>query len=102
MDGAFARTDLDETLAQAFTTGWALHELRRRHVPRTDTETLQAAAGLAGRLLERGAVAICERYRGGRPWNPAASPSASPIASRPTWSANSPGTASPPDPSRFL
>lgn len=62
----FGGTDLDETLAMAFTTGWALHELPRRHVPRTDTETLRTAAGLACRLLERGAVGVCERHPGGR------------------------------------
>lgn len=58
--------DLDETLAMASATGWALHELRRRHVPRTDTDTLQTAANLASRLLERGAVATCENHRNGR------------------------------------
>lgn len=63
---AFGDADLDETLTKAFTTGWALHELPRRHVPRTDTETIQAAANLAGRLLDRGAVSTCERYPGGR------------------------------------
>ncbi|WP_217134967.1 AAA family ATPase [Streptomyces sp. AC558_RSS880] len=63
---ALARAGLDETLAQALTTGWALHELPRRHVPRTDTQTLQAAADLADRLLVRGAVATCERHPGGR------------------------------------
>lgn len=62
----FGNTDLDETLAMAFTTGWALHELPRRHVPRTDTETIQTAANLAGRLLDRGAVATCERHSSGR------------------------------------
>jgi hypothetical protein len=62
----FGNTDLDETLAMAFTTGWALHELPRRHVPRTDTETIQTAANLAGRLLDRGAVATCERHINGR------------------------------------
>ncbi|WP_328443424.1 AAA domain-containing protein [Streptomyces sp. NBC_00386] len=66
----FGNTYLDETLAKAFTTGWALHELPRRHVPRTDTETLQTAADLAGRLLHRGAVATCERHQGGRPLEP--------------------------------
>ncbi|MEV4015672.1 AAA domain-containing protein [Nonomuraea angiospora] len=65
----FGNTDLDETLAVAFTTGWALHELPRRHVPRTDAETIQTAANLAGRLLDRGAVATCERHRGGRVLN---------------------------------
>lgn len=63
----FARTDLDETLAKAFTTGWALHELPRRHVPRTDTETLRTAADLAARLLIRGAIATCERHPDGQP-----------------------------------
>lgn len=63
----FGSTDLDETLTMAFTTGWALHELKRRHVPRTDTETIQTAANLAARLLIRGAVATCERYPDGRP-----------------------------------
>jgi hypothetical protein len=62
----FGRNLLDETLATAFSTGWALHELPRRHVPRTDTETIQTAADLADRLLERGAVATCERHRAGR------------------------------------
>ncbi|MEV6886050.1 AAA domain-containing protein [Streptomyces sp. NPDC051135] len=65
-----ARTDLDETLVQAFTSGWALHELPRRHVPRTDTQTIQTAADLAGRLLERGAVATCERHQNGRSLGP--------------------------------
>ncbi|MEH0524823.1 MULTISPECIES: AAA domain-containing protein [Streptomyces] len=63
----FGSTDLDETLTMAFTAGWALHELKRRHVPRTDTETIQTAANLAARLLERGAVATCELHRSGRP-----------------------------------
>jgi hypothetical protein len=61
---------LDETLTMALTTGWALHELPRRHVPRTDTTTLQAAANLARQLLERGAVATCETHAGGRPLEP--------------------------------
>ncbi|TXS66115.1 helicase [Streptomyces sp. me109] len=59
-------TCLDETLAMAFTTGWALHELPRRHVPRTDTETIETAARLAERLLTRGAVATCEHNPAGR------------------------------------
>ncbi len=61
---------LDETLAMAFTTGWALHELPRRHVPRTDAETIQTAADLAVRLLGRGAVATCERHASGRVLEP--------------------------------
>ncbi|MBQ0997466.1 AAA domain-containing protein [Streptomyces sp. RK62] len=63
----FGNTDLDETLTMAFTTGWALHELKRRHVPRTDTETIQTAADLAARLLTRGAVATCEINPNGHP-----------------------------------
>ncbi|MEV6338718.1 AAA domain-containing protein [Nocardia vinacea] len=63
---AFGATVLDETLAMAFTTGWALHELPRRHVPRTDSETIEAAANLAARMLDRGAVATCERHPDGR------------------------------------
>ncbi|MFD5922234.1 AAA domain-containing protein [Kitasatospora sp. NPDC058201] len=66
----FGENHLDETLAVAFTTGWALHELPRRHVPRTDTETLQSAADLAARILTRGAVATCERHSDGRPLGP--------------------------------
>jgi hypothetical protein len=62
----FGNTDLDETLAMAFTTGWALHELPRRHVPRTDAETIQTAADLATRLLDRGADSTCERHTKGR------------------------------------
>ncbi|MFE6050415.1 AAA domain-containing protein [Kitasatospora sp. NPDC056446] len=61
----FGGGHLDETIATAFTTGWALHELPRRHVPRTDTETLQTAADLAARILARGAFATCERYSDG-------------------------------------
>ncbi len=63
---ALGNTELDETLATAFTTGWALHELPRRHVPRTDSETIQPAADLAARVLDRGAVATCERHTDGR------------------------------------
>ncbi|WP_162186139.1 AAA domain-containing protein [Amycolatopsis jejuensis] len=54
----------------AFTTGWALHELPRRHVPRTDSETIQTAADLAVRLLDRGTVATCERHASGRVLKP--------------------------------
>ncbi|NNH76080.1 AAA family ATPase [Nocardia uniformis] len=62
----FGAVELDETLAMAAATGWALHELPRRHVPRTDTETVQITADLAARLLDRGAVAFCERHPDGR------------------------------------
>ena len=67
---SFGHGHLDETLAVAFTTGWALHELPRRHVPRTDAETLQTAADLAARILARGAFATCERYSDGRHLGP--------------------------------
>ncbi|MET9615394.1 AAA domain-containing protein [Kitasatospora indigofera] len=63
---SFGGEHLDETIATAFSTGWALHELPRRHVPRTDTETLQTAADIAARILARGAFATCERHSGGR------------------------------------
>ncbi|WP_435592113.1 AAA domain-containing protein [Nocardia sp. bgisy118] len=62
----FGSTALDETLEMAATTGWALHELPRRHVPRTDSETIQTAADLAARLLDRGAVGFCEHHPDGR------------------------------------
>ncbi|MFE2996870.1 AAA domain-containing protein [Nocardia sp. NPDC059246] len=65
----FGAVQLDETLAEASSTGWALHELPRRHVPRTDTETIQTAADLAVRLLDRGAVGFCERHPDGRELN---------------------------------
>ncbi|GII29362.1 AAA family ATPase [Planotetraspora mira] len=47
----------DRTLNEAAATGWALHELPNRHTIRTDAEAVQACAGLATRLLQRGAVA---------------------------------------------
>ncbi|GAA4570281.1 AAA family ATPase [Planotetraspora kaengkrachanensis] len=47
----------DRTLNEAAATGWALHELPSRHTIRTDAEAVQACAGLATRLLQRGAVA---------------------------------------------
>ncbi|MFF3567949.1 AAA domain-containing protein [Nocardia jiangxiensis] len=65
----FGDTDLDETLAMAFTTGWALHELPRRHVPRTDSDTIRTAANLAARILDRGAIGTCEHHRAGRVLN---------------------------------
>ena len=66
----FRTAETDDTLQMAITTGWALHELPRRHVPRTDAETLQAAANLAARLLDRGAIAFCERNPEGRTVGP--------------------------------
>ncbi|GAA1290637.1 helicase [Planotetraspora silvatica] len=47
----------DRTLNEAAATGWALHELPNRHTIRTDADAVQACAGLAVRLLQRGAVA---------------------------------------------
>lgn len=60
------RNPYDETLSMAARSGWALHELPPRHVPRTDPETAAAAAGIASRLLERRAEASCERHPEGR------------------------------------
>lgn len=39
-------------------------------MPRTDSETIQTAADLAVRLLDRGAVATCERRAAGRVLEP--------------------------------
>jgi len=50
----------DEALSLAFSTGWALYSLPARHTVRTDTEAVAACAGLAARLLERGAFAVSE------------------------------------------
>ncbi|NKY31304.1 AAA domain-containing protein [Nocardia gamkensis] len=63
---SFGSSALDETLEMAAATGWAYHELPRRHVPRTDGETVQSAAQLATRLLDRGATGYCEREPDGR------------------------------------
>ncbi|WP_281920351.1 hypothetical protein [Nocardia cyriacigeorgica] len=81
----FGKTDLDETLAMAFTTGGALHELPRRHVPRTDNETLQAAANLASRILDRGAIATCEATATVGPYKLPTSRLASHTAIKPIW-----------------
>lgn len=48
---------VDRALETAADTGWALYELPARHTLRTDAEAVAACAGLALRLLERGAVA---------------------------------------------
>ena len=52
---------VDATLDLAATTGWALHELPARHTIRTDAEAIDAIATLAGRFLQRGAIAHSER-----------------------------------------
>lgn len=60
-------TAVDAALDLAADTGWALYELPARHVPRTDVEAVAACARLARRVLERGAVAVCERVTAGAP-----------------------------------
>ncbi len=47
----------DAALDEAAASGWALYELPARHTIRTDAEAVQACAGIATRLLRRGAVA---------------------------------------------
>jgi hypothetical protein len=58
---------VDETLAMAARTGWALHELPARHTPRTDARAAEAVAEIAARLLARRTVGSCERHPGGAP-----------------------------------
>jgi hypothetical protein len=48
---------VDEVLEKAAADGWGLLELPARHAPRTDAEAVRAAAAVARRLVERGAVA---------------------------------------------
>jgi hypothetical protein len=57
---------VDETLATAARSGWALHELPARHTLRTDAEASDAAAQIAARALTRGAVSVSERDPDGR------------------------------------
>ncbi len=61
---------VDDTLAMAARSGWALHELPARHTLRTDAEAADAIAGIAARVLTRQAVGVCERHPGGRPIGP--------------------------------
>ena len=63
----FGGGPVDEALEMAAATGWALYELPARHTIRTDREAVRACVALATRLLERGAVAVSERARGGAP-----------------------------------
>ncbi|AVT34380.1 helicase [Plantactinospora sp. BC1] len=58
---------VDEALEMAAATGWALYELPARHTLRTDGEAAAACARLALRVLERGAVAVSERFPEGAP-----------------------------------
>ncbi|HEY0699268.1 MAG TPA: AAA domain-containing protein [Micromonospora sp.] len=57
----------DAALDMAASTGWALYELPARHTVRTDREAATVCAELTRRILERGAVAVSERARRGRP-----------------------------------
>jgi hypothetical protein len=66
----FGGGPVDEALEMAAATGWALYELPARHTIRTDGEAVGACVALAKRLLERGAVAVSERARGGAPVTP--------------------------------
>jgi AAA domain len=54
---AFGTDPVDAVLATAAATGWGLLELPAGHTIRTDAEAVAAAAAVARRLLERGAVA---------------------------------------------
>ena len=56
---------LDAAAELAAATGWALHELPARHVPRTDSEAADACAALALRVLQRKAVAVSEHAPAG-------------------------------------
>lgn len=58
---AFGTSAVDLALETAAEAGWALYELPHRHTLRTDAEAIRACAGLAARLLERGASTSSER-----------------------------------------
>jgi hypothetical protein len=58
---SFGQNSFDLALETAAETGWALFELGHRHTLPTDAEAVSACAGLAARLLQRGAVTISER-----------------------------------------
>ncbi|HEV2344735.1 MAG TPA: AAA domain-containing protein, partial [Actinocrinis sp.] len=58
---------VDQAIALAAETGWALYELPARHTVRTDTEALEACARLAARLVRSGATVFDPGYAGGRP-----------------------------------
>jgi hypothetical protein len=65
-DRSFGRTSFDLALETAADSGWSLYELGRRPALRTDSDAVDACAGLAARLLERGAVTESEREGGRR------------------------------------
>lgn len=66
----FGMNALDLALDTAAESGWALYELPHRHTLRTDREAVQACAGLAARLLERGAKTLSERSAAPLPVTP--------------------------------
>jgi len=57
----FGMNAFDLALETAAQSGWALYELPHRHTLRTDGEAVRACAGLAARLLQRGAETVSER-----------------------------------------
>lgn len=63
----FRRGPVDDTLEEAASSGWALHELPSRHTMRTDTDAVEAIVTIALRLLERGTVVASEPDRVERP-----------------------------------
>jgi hypothetical protein len=58
---AFGTSAFDLALETAAEAVWALYELPHRHTLRTDAEAIRACAGLAARVLERGACTSSER-----------------------------------------
>ncbi|GAA2515417.1 AAA family ATPase [Pilimelia columellifera] len=68
--GVSAADPFDAVLDQAAATGWGYHELPARHTPRTDAEAVAVCAALVTRLVDRQAVASCEREPGGAPVTP--------------------------------
>ena len=66
----FGMNALDLALETAAESGWALYELPHRHTLRTDADAVRACAGLAARLLQRGAETISERSAAPLPVTP--------------------------------
>lgn len=64
------RSAVDDTLATAARSGWALHELPPLHTLRADRQAASAAAEIASRLLARRTVGVCERHPDGRQLRP--------------------------------
>ena len=58
---------VDEAVQTAAASGWALYELPARQTVRTDGDAVAACVALAGRFLERGAIAYSEQAPGGTP-----------------------------------